>query len=189
MACSSLGRGELRNSSAAGSARTMRMMVGLTILPLPPPFLDDDEREVLKPLRPPRLPPRPNLLRPIVLAMRAVVVVVVSLLWGEDDQGWGWRPPFSGSLEEVVVVAVLVLAGRLPVAMTLRANQPPRSRERKMGRRAGAEAVMRARLVSMAEVTKPTLLEAELGKMDTMKSPWTRITRRMMEVIVTLWGG
>jgi hypothetical protein len=73
--------------------------------------------------------------------------------------------------------------------MTLRANQPPRSRERKMGRRAGAEAVMRARLVSMAEVTKPTLLEAELGKMDTLKSPWTRITRRMMEVIVTLWGG
>jgi hypothetical protein len=116
------------------------------------------------------------------------VVVLVSLSWGGDDQAWDF-PPFSGSLEEAAVVLVLVLAGRLPVAMTLRANQPPRSRERKMGRRAGAEAVMRARLVSMAEVTKPTLLEAELGKMDTMKSPWTRITRRMMEVIVTLWGG
>jgi hypothetical protein len=48
---------------------------------------------------------------------------------------------------------------------------------------------MRARLVSMAEVTKPTLLEAELGKMESIKSPWTRITRRMMEVMVTLWGG
>jgi hypothetical protein len=53
--------------------------------------------------------------------------------------------------------------------MTLRANQPPRSRERKMGRRAGADAVMRARLVSMAEVTKPTLLvDASLGKMPTL---------------------
>jgi hypothetical protein len=72
------------------------------------------------------------------------------------------------------------------VIMTLRANQPPRSRERKMGRSAGAEAVMMARLISMAEVTKPTLLEAELGKMGIPKSPWTKTTRRMTEVMVTL---
>jgi hypothetical protein len=38
----------------------------------------------------------------------------------------------------------------------------------------------------MAEVTKPTLLEAELGKMETLKRPWMRMTRRMVEVRVTL---
>jgi hypothetical protein len=58
-----------------------------------------------------------------------------------------------------------------------------------MGRSAGAEAVMSARLVSMAEVTKPTLWEAALGKMGMLKRPWMSITRRMMEVIVTLWCG
>lgn len=166
-------------------------MVGLTIRA--PPFLvlrdeeeEEAEREVLNPLRPPRLPPRPNLLRPIVWVLVLVLAVGVGeVSLSRADQAWGFCWPFSGSGEEVLLCGG---AGRLAVAMTLRANQPPRSRERKIGRRAGAEAVMRARLVSMAEVTKPTLLEAALGKMETMKSPWRRITRRMMEVIVTLWG-
>jgi hypothetical protein len=55
-----------------------------------------------------------------------------------------------------------------------------------MGRKAGADAVIKARLVSMPDVTKPTLVGSEFGKMGTMKSPWTSSTRRTIEVIVTL---
>jgi hypothetical protein len=76
-------------------------------------------------------------------------------------------------------------APRVVPPITVRANQPPRSRERKMGLRAGAEAVMRARLVSMAEVTKPTFPD-ELVMMTMLKRPCTRKTRRTTEVMVTL---
>ena len=183
MACSSLGRGDALRSSAAPSTEVrMRMIVGL-MRPLP-----RDRRGLRPRLRPrldflpPRwLPPRPNLvvlLLELEFPPREGEVEGELLLRLSQPTGSFW--PISGSFAPG--------AGRL-VAMTLRANQPPRSRERKMGRRAGAEAVMSARLVSMAEVTKPTLLEAELGKMETLKRPWMRMTSRTVEVRVTLGHG
>lgn len=170
MACSSLERGDWLRSSAR-SVLT-RMMGRVLLLP---PLRDEVERRALRPflpLRPPRwrwLPPRPNL-PPTPLPM----------MGGEEEDGlvsqprgfWSWPVSMSSSAPRVV-------------ATTVRENQPPRARERKMGRRAGAEAVMRARLVSMAEVMKP-MLEAELVKMLMLKRPWTRRTRRMTDVMVTL---
>lgn len=66
-----------------------------------------------------------------------------------------------------------------------RGSQPPWSRKRKKGRRAGMEAVMSARLVSMSEVIKPML---KVGSAETTrpKRPWAKMTRRAMDVMVTL---
>jgi hypothetical protein len=66
-----------------------------------------------------------------------------------------------------------------------RPSQPPRSRLRKSGRSAGAEAVMRARLVSIAETTKP-MLNVGSEEVTRPKRPCTKRTSRTTEVMVTL---
>lgn len=156
-------------------------LVPVLLPPLPPVR---ELPRVTLPFLPPRLPPRPNLLAP------APVLTPLLPMPGEVSfsHPTGFWPISRSGYELVAVVAVLLFllpSGTRVVAITLRANQPPRSRERKMGRRAGAEAVMSARLVSMADETKPTL-DAELGKMGMLKRPWTRSIRRTMEVMVTL---
>ncbi len=154
MVCSSLGRGDVLRSSATSRSVRIRTIVGRVPLVLPPPRV---RREELLVLRPPRLPPRPNLLRPVGAEKEE-----------ERSQPRGCSDfSRSGSEESGPPLRVIVVV----VTITLGANQPPRSRERKMGRSAGAEAVMMARLISMAEVTKPTLLEAEFGKMGTPNRP------------------
>jgi len=112
---------------------------------------------------PPRLPPRPSFPVPVLPPPE-----VLGLL--SQSTGFCW--PISAS------------AMRLCPSTRVRENQPPRSRERKMGRRAGADAVIRARFVSMAEVTKPMFVP--LGVMVMPKRPCTRSTRRTTEVMVTL---
>jgi hypothetical protein len=66
-----------------------------------------------------------------------------------------------------------------------RPHQPPRLRALNMGRSAGAEAVITAKLVSIADVTKPML---KVGSSDVArpKRPCTKMTRRTTDAIVTL---
>ena len=138
-------------------------------------LLGRGNRGLLRMLLPPRRPPLPNF-PPTPLPTTgggAFVSVDLQLLI--------FLSPFStSSLSSDTVL-------RLAAMLRAVANHPPFSRERKMGRKAGAEAVISARLVSMAEVTNPTLPSIMvLGKMDRAKRPWIKRRRRMIEVIVTL---
>jgi hypothetical protein len=122
-------------------------------------------------------PPRP---RPLRLPPRRTDRLLPRVILG--DLGVLGRSPLADRGQAkgflLVTVASTSLADERP-------KSPPRSRVRKKGRRAGAEAVMRARFVSIAEVTKP-MLKVGSGRVMRPKRPWTMRTRRMMEVIVTL---
>lgn len=128
----------LRSSAMSVFTRIMGLLMFL-LPPRPLPFRVLRPLRPLRPLpprRPPRLPPRPNF----------------PLIPLPDDGGRLFpvsQPvgfcPISGSASKLVVGSTT----------TVRGNQPPRSRDRNIGLRAGADAVMSAKLVSMADVTKP----------------------------------
>ncbi|KAL2258979.1 hypothetical protein VTK26DRAFT_7497 [Humicola hyalothermophila] len=162
--CSSLVRGDWLRTSARS---VLTRMMG-RILFRPPPRDDegDDERSrAFRPLLPlpPRwwLPPRPNL-PPTPLP------IIGGEVEGDDEEEEEGSHPI-GFCSWPFSMSALSSAPRL-VATTVRENQPPRARDRKMGRRAGAEAVIRARFVSMIEVMKPTF-PVELEKMTMLKRP------------------
>lgn len=160
-------------------------MLGL-IFPPPRPVLVVRVPRELTPLLtpPPRdLPPRPT--RPLdavppfslspddVPGLLLLLLLFLSQSMGLCGRCLFWPlplPPISGS--------------SFTPPTRVRGNQPPLARERKIGLRAGAEAVISARLVSIADVTKPMFVVS--GVIITPNRPCTRRTRRTIDVIVTL---